>query len=270
MTRITDTFLANKKMGTTTFITYTVCGDPNMKSSLNILDALVESGVDIIELGVPFSDPIADGPVIQRAVERTLKNKVSLYKTLNLVRLFRKKNKDTPIVLMGYMNPIEKMGYRRFSTMANQAGIDGVLVVDLPPEESEKLTNSLKKNNIDQIFLASPTTDDLRLKKIVRQSSGYVYYVSLKGITGSKISNIKMVKNMVGKIKKFSNLDIPVAVGFGIKNAESAKRISTFSDGIIIGSSIVELIEKHHNTSTIMIKKIKSFTNQIRRVLNKK
>ena len=168
MTRIKDIFCKNKREGIKTFIAYTVSGDPNISSSLKILNTLVESGVDIIELGIPFSDPIADGPIIQKAIERTLRNKISLIKTLNIVKAFRKNNKTTPIVLMGYMNPIEKIGYIKFSKMSKKVGVDGVLIVDLPPEESKNLNTKLRENNIDQIFLASPTTDNVRLKRIVK------------------------------------------------------------------------------------------------------
>ncbi|MEC9206185.1 MAG: tryptophan synthase subunit alpha [Pseudomonadota bacterium] len=254
----------------TTFITYLVCGDPNTNITLRLLNIMVEAGVDLIELGMPFTDPIADGPVIQKGIERSLKSKTTLESTLMVVKNFRKTNKITPIVLMGYMNPIEKMGYEKFAIKANKCGVDGILIVDLPVEEAHTVNKIFKQNQLKQIFLASPTTDTSRLKKIVRYSDGYVYYVSIKGITGNSIKNINSIKDKVKQIQKISKDKVPVAVGFGIKNKSSAKKISAFSDGIIIGSSIVELIEKYIHNKNMMYKKIKSFLSGINKVLDKK
>ena len=187
------------------------------------MKTMVDSGVDVIELGIPFTDPIADGPIIQKGVERALKKNISLNNIFSLVKEFRKTNTFTPIVLMGYMNPIEKMGYKNFSASAKKYGVDGVLIVDLPPEESAEINVVLSKNNISQIFLASPTTEENRLQNIINSSSGYLYYVSLKGITGSSIKNFSLIKNNVEKIRKISKNKIPVVVGFGIKNQIVAK-----------------------------------------------
>ena len=260
MNRISSVF-KNKKSA---FITYLVCGDPDLKTTLKIMHSMVDNGVDLIELGIPFTDPIADGPTIQKGIERALKNKVSLNDVLNLVSKFRDKNKTTPIVLMGYMNPIINMGYKKFSKSAKINGVDGLLIVDLPPEEADSINNELKKNNLSQIFLASPTTEDKRLKTIIKYSSGYLYYVSLKGITGSSLVDYRPIKKRINKIKKLSKNNIPITVGFGIKTPEVARKISMFSDGIIIGSSIVELIEKHQKNKVLMYKKVQNFLRNIK------
>ena len=260
MNRINTVFRRQKSA----FISYLVCGDPDLNTTLKIMHSMVKNGVDLIEVGVPFTDPIADGPVIQKGIERALKNKVSLIDVFDLVEKFRKEDKATPIVLMGYLNPIENMGYRKFSKLAKSKGVDGILIVDLPPEESLVINKELIRNNLSQIFLASPTTEDKRLKSIIEYSSGYLYYVSLKGITGSSLVDFQPIKKRIKMIKKLSDNKIPVSVGFGIKTAETARKISLFSDGIIIGSSIVELIEKNQHNKAVMHKKIIKFIKSIR------
>ena len=260
MNRINTVFRRQKSA----FISYLVCGDPDLNTTLKIMHSMVKNGVDLIEVGIPFTDPIADGPVIQKGIERALKNNVSLIDVFDLVEKFRKKDKATPIVLMGYLNPIENMGYRKFSKLAKSKGVDGILIVDLPPEESLVINKELIRNNLNQIFLASPTTEDKRLKSIIEYSSGYLYYVSLKGITGSSLVDFQPIKKRIKMIKKLSDNKIPVSVGFGIKTAEAARKISLFSDGIIIGSSIVELIEKNQHNKALMHKKIIKFIKSIR------
>mgnify|MGYP001171869765 FL=1 len=260
MNRINTVFRRQKSA----FISYLVCGDPDLNTTLKIMHSMVKNGVDLIEVGIPFTDPIADGPVIQKGIERALKNKVSLIDVFDLVEKFRKEDKKTPIVLMGYLNPIENMGYRKFSKLAKSKGVDGILIVDLPPEESLVINKELIRNNLSQIFLASPTTEDKRLKSIIEYSSGYLYYVSLKGITGSSLVDFQPIKKRIKMIKKLSDNKIPVSVGFGIKTAETARKISLFSDGIIIGSSIVELIEKNQHNKAVMHKKIIKFIKSIR------
>ncbi len=260
MNRINTVFRRQKSA----FISYLVCGDPDLNTTLKIMHSMVKNGVDLIEVGIPFTDPIADGPVIQKGIERALKNKVSLIDVFDLVEKFRKEDKKTPIVLMGYLNPIENMGYRKFSKLAKSKGVDGILIVDLPPEESLVINKELIRNNLSQIFLASPTTEDKRLKSIIKYSSGYLYYVSLKGITGSSLVDFQPIKKRIKMIKKLSDNKIPVSVGFGIKTAETARKISLFSDGIIIGSSIVELIEKNQHNKAVMHKKIIKFIKSIR------
>ncbi len=265
--RIPEIFSYNNKNKKKTFISYLVCGDPSQNHTLSAMHIMASSGVDIIELGIPFTDPIADGPVIQRSIDRSLKNNTSLKDVILLVKEFRKKNSITAIVLMGYMNPIHKMGINKFVKLINDADIDGVLVVDSPPEESQKLNDSLKISKKSHIYLASPTTTNKRMKSIAEMSSGYVYYVTVKGITGSKLSNIKSIKDNVQKIKNLSNKLLPVAVGFGIKDSKSAKKMAEFADGIIIGSSIVELIDKYADNKRVMNQKLSKYLTSISRVM---
>jgi tryptophan synthase alpha chain len=265
--RIPSIFRENSKKNKKTFISYLVCGDPSKNDTLTAMKIMANSGVDVIELGIPFTDPIADGPVIQKSIDRALKNNVSLKDVISVVEKFRKTNKKTAVVLMGYMNPVHKMGVEKFTKSINKNDIDGVLIVDSPPEESIDLNSSLKKYNKSHIYLASPTTTDQRMRSITQMSSGYVYYVTVKGITGSKLSDISTIKKNVAKIKKYSKNNIPVAVGFGIKDSKSAKQMSKFSDGIIIGSSIVELIHKHSNNKNVMKKNLTSYLSSISRAI---
>ena len=265
--RIPSIFRENAKKNKKTFISYLVCGDPSKNDTLIAMKVMADSGVDVIELGIPFTDPIADGPVIQKSIDRALKNNVSLKDVISVVEKFRKTNKKTAVVLMGYMNPVHKMGVEKFTKSINKNDIDGVLIVDSPPEESTDLNSSLKKYNKSHIYLASPTTTDQRMRSITQMSSGYVYYVTVKGITGSKLTDISTIKKNVAKIKKYSKNNIPVAVGFGIKDSKSAKQMSRFSDGIIIGSSIVELIHKHSNNKNVMKKNLTSYLSSISRAI---
>jgi tryptophan synthase alpha chain len=265
--RIPSIFRENAKKNKKTFISYLVCGDPSKNDTLTAMKIMADSGVDVIELGVPFTDPIADGPVIQKSIDRALKNNVSLKDVISVVEKFRKTNKKTAVVLMGYMNPVHKMGVEKFTKSIDKNDIDGVLIVDSPPEESIDLNSSLKKYNKSHIYLASPTTTDQRMRSITQMSSGYVYYVTVKGITGSKLTDISTIKKNVAKIKKYSKNNIPVAVGFGIKDSKSARQMSKFSDGIIIGSSIVELIHKHSNNKNVMKKNLTSYLSSISRAI---
>ena len=261
MNRIEQTFKNNKKK---VFIAYLVCGDPDIRTTVKIMNTLVTSGVDLIELGVPFTDPIADGPVIQKSIERALKKNVNLNDVFSVCKKFRKENKTTPLVLMGYLNPIENLGYKKFSKTAARSGVDGVLVVDSPPEESSMLSSVLQDNDICNIHLASPTTNKSRLESIVKASKGYLYYVSLKGITGSKISNITSIKQSINMIKKINKNDLPVVVGFGIKDKQTAKRISQVSDGVIIGSSFVKIIEENLHNKHRMVDNINKYAKKIK------
>ncbi len=265
--RIPEIFSDNNSNKKKTFISYLVCGDPSTKHTISAMHTMANSGVDIIELGIPFTDPIADGPIIQKSIDRSLKNNTSLKDVILLVKEFRRSNSNTAIVLMGYMNPIHKMGINKFVKLISNADIDGVLVVDSPPEESMKLNNLLKKSKKSHIYLASPTTTDKRMKSITKMSSGYIYYVTVKGITGSKLSNIKSIRNNVQKIKNLSDNPLPVAVGFGIKDSKSAKAMAKFSDGIIIGSSIVELINKYADNKKVMNQKLSKYLVSISRVM---
>lgn len=218
-------------------IPYVVAGDPAPEYTLGLMQALVDNGADIIELGVPFSDPMAEGPVIQLGHERALEHKVGLRDVLKLVETFRQSNTQTPVVLMGYANPIIAMGYEKFAIAASKAGVDGVLTVDLPPEECADLNNVLKAQGIDTIFLVAPTTSEARTQSIVENASGYIYYVSLKGVTGAGHLDTAEVEQKVKGIKQ--KTDLPVCVGFGIKDAESAKLISAHADGVVVGSLLV-------------------------------
>ncbi|WP_407926765.1 tryptophan synthase subunit alpha [Advenella mandrilli] len=223
-------------------IPYITTGDPSPQATLALMHSLAEAGADIIELGVPFSDPMADGPVIQRAAERAIAKGVGLPRVLELVAEFRKLNNETPVVLMGYANPIEAMGRAIFAEKAGAAGVDGVLVVDYPPEEFDEFTGLLKAQGISPIFLLAPTSTEERIKTVGNIAEGYVYYVSLRGVTGSGALDIEDVQQRVLAIKK--HVKIPVGVGFGIRDAESAAKIAQVADAVVIGSKIIETMEQ--------------------------
>ncbi|QLG87715.1 tryptophan synthase subunit alpha [Chitinibacter bivalviorum] len=222
-------------------IPFITAGDPNPNQTVKLMHALVAGGADILELGVPFSDPMADGPVIQRASERALKYNVSLRDVLAYVAQFRETNTTTPVVLMGYANPVEAMGYEVFAQAAIAAGVDGVLTVDMPPEEAEESVAVYKKHGLDPIFLLAPTTPESRVKEVARLASGYVYYVSLKGVTGSANLDIAAVAEKLDFLKQY--LDLPIGVGFGIRDAESAKNVAKIADAVVIGSRLVQEAE---------------------------
>lgn len=240
MTRIKYCFDQLKSQNKKAFIPYLTAGDPNLGTSLNLMHSLVKAGADIIELGYPFSDPSSDGPVIQRAVERSLAKHTRLKDVLDLVRRFREEDQDTAIVLMGYLNPIECMGYQSFVEAAESAGVDGVLVVDMPPEEAHELLQLIHSSTLDCIFLVAPTTNELRAKQICELSSGYVYYISLKGVTGASHLDMDSVKTNVNRLKSYCEL--PISIGFGIKDIETAKQMGKLADAIIVGSALVNLI----------------------------
>ncbi|MDQ3187309.1 MAG: tryptophan synthase subunit alpha [Pseudomonadota bacterium] len=222
-------------------IPYICAGDPSHASTEPLMHALVRGGADVIELGVPFSDPMADGPVIQRAAERALRNGVGLKGTLEIVAGFRRGDSTTPVVLMGYANPIERMGCGAFVSAASAAGVDGVLVVDYPPEEALDFSNALRAANIDPIFMLTPTTSDERIAAIASQASGYLYYVSLKGVTGAGHLDVASVVARMPTIRRHTSL--PVAVGFGIRDAASAQAVAKVADAVVIGSRIIEELE---------------------------
>lgn len=241
MSRIARTFSALNKQGHKALIPYITAGDPNLFACLALMRALVAGGADIIELGVPFSDPMADGPVIQRASERALAQGVRLKDVLELVRQYRFDDQNTPIVLMGYLNPIERMGYAAFADGAHAAGVDGVLVVDLPPEEGTELWKALAAKGIDAIFLLAPTSSEARIDATLKLASGYVYYVSLKGVTGAANIDIAEVAASVGRIK--ARTQLPIGVGFGIRDGATAAAIASFADAVVIGSRLVQVVE---------------------------
>lgn len=222
-------------------IPFITAGDPDPSATVPLMHALAEAGADVIELGVPFSDPMADGPVIQRSSERALKHGVGLDRVLGFVAEFRKKNMQTPVVLMGYANPIEAMGSGNFSQQAQRAGVDGVIVVDYPPEECGEFVELLRAHGMDMIFLLAPTSTDERVRQVARLTSGYIYYVSLKGITGATLDLDDVIANLE-RIRHHTQL--PIGVGFGIKDGKTAREICKFADAVIIGSRIIQEVER--------------------------
>jgi tryptophan synthase alpha chain len=239
-TRIDKRFADLKREGRAALVTFTMAGDPDYDTALAIAKALPKAGADVIELGMPFTDPMADGPAIQAAGVRALKSGQNMKKTLSLVREFRKDDDATPIVLMGYYNPIYIYGVDKFLADAKSAGIDGLIVVDLPPEEDEELCLPALKAGLNFIRLATPTTDDKRLPAVLNNTSGFVYYVSITGITGSAAPDAAKVTTAVARIKRHTNL--PVAVGFGVKSAANARAIAEGSDGVVVGSALVDAL----------------------------
>lgn len=237
MSRIQTRFASLAEQGRKALIPYIAAGDPNLDVTVPVMHAMVEAGADIIELGVPFSDPMADGPVIQQACERALAAGISLKGVLGMVSEFRQQDSHTPVVLMGYLNPVEAMGYEAFAEACATAGVDGVLLVDLPPEEAQDVRSLFADRDIDMIFLLAPTTTEARMDSIAAAGSGYLYYVSLKGVTGAGNLDVAEVASRVETIRKHAGL--PVGVGFGIKDADSARAISQVSDGVVVGSALV-------------------------------
>lgn len=243
MSRLAEKFVQLKQSSRKALIPFITAGDPYPAFTLSLMHDMVKAGVDIIELGVPFSDPMADGPVIQRASERALAHKMSLRKVLSMVSDFRKTDQTTPIVLMGYLNPIEMMGYEAFANAAQRADVDGILTVDLPPEESEYCVSLLRERDIDQIFLLAPNSTPERIKKMHAVGSGYLYYVSLKGVTGAGHLDSKDVEQKLQLIRE--NTTLPVGVGFGVKDAATAGIIANLADGVVIGSALISKIEEN-------------------------
>lgn len=241
MSRLADKFAELKASGRKALIPFITAGDPYPEFTVPMLHDMVAAGADVIELGVPFSDPMADGPVIQRASERALAHRVGLRKVLSMAMEFRKTDQTTPLVLMGYLNPVEMMGYEAFANAAQRADIDGVLTVDLPPEESEACVALLRERGIDQIFLLAPNSDAERIRKMDAVGSGYLYYVSLKGVTGAGHLNTEDVKEKLALIR--ANTALPVGVGFGVKDAETAKTVANLADGVVVGSALISKIE---------------------------
>ena len=249
MSRIQTTFATLKQSGKKALIPFITAGDPHPDQTVAMLHGLVKAGADLIELGVPFSDPMADGPVIQRASERALVHKVGLRHVLAMVKEFRQQDDKTPIILMGYANPIEAMGIEKFANAAKDAGIDGMLTVDYPPEESTEFNAMLKARDIDPVFLLSPTTDKARVDIIVNQASGFIYYVSLKGVTGSQNLDIVEVADRVASIRSQTNL--PIGVGFGVRDAETAKAVASVADAVVVGSRMVQEVEKSNSDNVV-------------------
>ena len=261
MSRIQSAFARLASEGRKALIPFITAGDPDAALTVPLMRALVEAGADIIELGVPFSDPMADGPTIQRASERALAGGMSLRKVLQLVSAFRSEDDRTPVVLMGYANPIEAMGLERFAEKAAQSGVDGVLVVDYPPEEAEKFGAAMKAHGMDPIFLLAPTSTAARIAQVAQIASGYVYYVSLAGVTGSGALNVEAVAGRLPAIRE--NTGLPVGVGFGIRDAATAARIAGFADAVVVGSRIIEEIER--STAETACANVRALVADIRR-----
>ncbi len=242
MNRIQNTFETLKQQGKTALVSYIAAGDPDIETAQAILNALPDAGVDIIELGMPFTDPMADGPTIQAATQRALIAGTTLKKTLNMARNFREVHKETPLILMGYFNPIYRYGCEAFVQDAKSAGVDGLIIVDLPPEEDEELSVHTKAAEIDLIRLVTPVTEDDRLKTVISHASGFLYYVSITGVTGTASADVGSVKDHIAHIKTMT--DLPVAVGFGIKTPDDAKAFADAADAIVVGSALVSEIEQ--------------------------
>lgn len=262
MNRINQTLASLKEEGRKALVTYVVSGDPDPANTLDALNSLVAGGADIIEVGMPFSDPMAEGPVIQKAHERALSAGASVRKTLACVAEFRKHNTQTPIVLMGYVNPIEKMGYENFCKAASEAGVDGLLTVDLPPEEAHEVSSVFKEYNLENIYLVAPTTASSRIKDICEVAQGFVYYVSFKGVTGASHIDSDAVAKNVAAIKEVAST--PVLVGFGIKDAVSAKSIAAVSDGVVVGSALVSIMAEHASDLPKMNKELEALVRSMR------
>lgn len=239
--RIDRRFAALKAENRAGFVTYVMAGDPDAATTLSVLKGLPAAGADLIELGFPFSDPMAEGPTIQRAAQRGLKSGMTLQGTLDLVAAFREGDQDTPIILMGYLNPVLNKGFETFASLAAKAGVDGLIIVDCPPEEADPLSDALEAEGIALIRLAAPTTDDARLPMVVRRTSGFVYYVSVAGVTGVKSADAADVAPAVERLRKASGL--PVAVGFGIRTPDQAAAVAKVADAAVVGSALVDEIE---------------------------
>lgn len=247
-------------------VPYITAGDPAPTETLGLMHTLVKAGADILELGVPFSDPMADGPVIQAACERALHHNTSLNDVLDIVTEFRKDNQETPVLLMGYTNPIERMGYKTFVERASVADIDGVLTVDMPPEEADEFIGLLNANNIDPIYLLSPTSTKERIEKIAAAGSGFLYYVSLKGVTGSSKLDVAAVEDKLNLIRSITPM--PIGVGFGIHDAESAAQVAKSADAVVVGSAIIRIIESNQQDMSAANNKIYDLLSSMRKAID--
>ena len=241
MSRIAATFAALERQNRKGLILFVTAGDPDSALTVPLMHTLAEAGADVIELGVPFSDPMADGPTIQRSSERALKHGTSMKDVLGFVTEFRKTNVKTPVVLMGYANPIEAMGYDIFVAAARASGVDGVLVVDYPPEEAARLSKLLAQHKIDLIFLLAPTSAESRVREVARYARGYIYYVSLRGVTGATNLDLDEISRKIPQIR--SQIKLPIGVGFGIRDGQTAKAVAKIADAVVIGSRLVQEME---------------------------
>lgn len=265
MSRIQARMHALKARGRRGLIPFITAGDPDPARTVEFMHALVAGGADVIELGVPFSDPMADGPTIQRSSERALAHGVSLRHVLEDVRLFREHDADTPVVLMGYANPIERMGLEVFADSACAVGVDGVLVVDYPPEESEPFAAAMRARDMDPIFLLAPTSSEARIAAVGQLASGYIYYVSLKGVTGSGALDVDAIARRIPELR--AHVAVPIGVGFGIRDAASARAVSRVADAVVIGSRLVELLE--HAPAADAVQSLTAFIREVRHELDR-
>lgn len=272
MSRLEQCFAELKSASKTALIPYIMTGDPQPGVTLPLMHAMVDAGANIIELGAPFSDPMADGPVIQAAAERSLAHGTSLHDVFDVVREFRKTDNTTPIVMMGYLNPIEVMGYEVYAKTAAECGIDGVITVDMPPEEGEGYVKALKANKVDPIFLIAPTSTEQRIKMIAQHCSGFVYYVSLKGVTGAATLDVSSVTKKVDIIRRY--ISLPVGVGFGINNAEAAQSVSQCADAVVVGSAIVKKMaanaQPSESQTAVIIEEVTALLKSMRLAMDEK
>ena len=265
MSRISQTFERLKASGRGALIPYVTAGDPDPATTVPLLHAMVEAGADVLEIGVPFSDPMADGPVIQRSSDRALKHGVSLADVLGMVKRFRERDAKTPVVLMGYANPIESMGVPAFAKAASQAGVDGIIVVDYPPEESGELAALLRQEGLDLIFFLAPTSTEERIARVAALASGYIYYVSLRGVTGAAHIDVEEIGSRLAAIRRQTPL--PLCVGFGIRDGASAKAVSRVADGAIIGSRVIQEIEAAPGAAA---ERVGTFLREVRQAMDSK
>ncbi|SEQ77215.1 tryptophan synthase, alpha chain [Nitrosomonas sp. Nm51] len=264
MNRIAQTFSVLQSNHKKALIPFITAGDPAPALTVELMHSLVNAGSDIIELGVPFSDPMADGPTIQRSSERALKHRVGLHDVLSMVSEFRKENMRTPVVLMGYANPVEAMGYKYFAAQAEKAGIDGVLTVDYPPEECEEWVRCLEQHGLDTIFLLSPTSTQSRIAQVAKLAKGYIYYVSLKGVTGASHLDLKSVALRLEELRAV--ISIPIGVGFGIRDGKTAGAVAKLADAVVIGSRIIEEIE--HSPQNKLLSNVAELVARMREAID--
>jgi tryptophan synthase alpha chain len=267
MSRIEACFNALKESNKKALIPFITAGDPSKDLTVNLMHDMVSAGANILELGIPFSDPMADGPTIQRASERALANGINTDDVFKMVEEFRAQDSTTPVILMGYLNPIEVMGYTQFADKAVKVGVDGLIIVDLPPEESEELMEVIKPHGLDLVFLISPTTNDERLDMICEVATGFLYYVSLKGVTGSNQLDVEAVGEKLNQIRTKTTL--PLGVGFGIRDAHTAEAVGKISDAVVVGSALVERIAEHAGNREKMKQEISSFVSSLRMALDR-
>ena len=266
MSRIAARFASLRARNRTALIPFVTAGDPSPDATVPAMHAMVKAGADVLELGIPFSDPMADGPVIQRASERALAAGTSYAKVLDIVCEFRSGDAETPVVLMGYLNPLEAAGYARATERAAAAGVDGFITVDLPPEEADELASEVRANGMDPVFLVSPTSSEERIARICGQASGFVYYVSLKGVTGAATLDVGAVAERVARIRKVT--DLPVGVGFGIRDGASAARVARVSDAVVVGTAVVARVEENADAPQALPGILGAFVGELRSAMD--